>query len=186
MIPLEKIEGHVLDRLKGNIFTTRDIDKILRKVEKGFLAKVKDNESEGKDIDGEIQKRKDRIDALLDSIDSRHKDLINAKLDKLRAEIEDLKKHRQELERTAKIIDKDRLRQDIVKYAKDLKKVLKKGNTSEKKAIMRSCIESMVSDPLKREVRIAYYKLPKYSTSEPLYDYDLSLSSTTGTTPRRP
>ncbi|MFQ5866756.1 MAG: hypothetical protein ACE5IT_02030 [bacterium] len=60
--------------------------QLLSDLKEELGAEFKDNTEELKQIDNAIKENKKKVGGLLDSIDKSHRDIINERLDKLRAE----------------------------------------------------------------------------------------------------
>ncbi|MGB2705645.1 MAG: recombinase family protein [Candidatus Omnitrophota bacterium] len=182
-IPAEKIETHIIEKLRSDLFDYEEMRTIIDGVKEGFGTAVSSDKLVAGEIDKKLKENEEKIDRLLDAVDPRHKDLLNKKLDDLRGEREGLKQKQAESKTEVRKINTGKLEREIMLYLKDSRRVLDSGLNGEKKIVMRSCIESIVSDPTTKEATISYYRIPKCPATEPLFN--LYLCSRKGAT-RRP
>ncbi len=183
-IPFEKIEGRILDRLNGDLFSEKEIKKIIAKVENIFHAEVEGDLSIAGGIDKKLKENENKIDMLLDTVDARHKDLINKKLDDLSKEQTDLKKQKEKLSASPSKIDVDKLASETMSYVKSFKKTLDRGVISEKKVVIRCTVHEIISDPIKKEAQITYYRIPQCPDADAMFVLS-PISTYSGTSTKR-
>jgi len=166
IISATQLDNVLVNRIKERFFNSDRINNVLKEIEHKLSKQSKDAVLTAEDISRGILDIDRRINALLDTIDPRHSDLINEKLDDLKREKERLVIEKERLSTTNLDFDSDKLLEKILSYANDFDKVLQQGSPSEKKEIVRSYVGQITIDSDIKQAKVGFYPLPKTLVTE--------------------
>ena len=175
-VSMMEIDKVLIERIKNRFFSSDRVNNTL-KVIKEKLKEQKNNP--GVNL-ANIENRMKEIDAkankLLDTIDTRHKDLLNLKLDEFKREKDMLLAEKDRATRERIDFDIDKVAREILLSADEFKKVLKIGSPAEKKQYVRSYIGQILIDSDTKHAKVGFYPIPRIPSTEPLLNA-VSISS---------
>ena len=170
IIDRDKIEGFILDRIKDKVtelLGTAGLKKIMRQMLNDLL---KNGNGNGADtLKKQISEIDTKIENLLDMVDTKHKDIVTAKLDKLSAEKEDLtfKLKQAEAKKMVKI-NVEKVIDKAITYLRDLKKPYERLAIEQRRELARQFVESIVIKENGEGV-VTYYSIPSCDITDPLF-----------------
>ena len=180
-VSMMEIDKVLIERIKNRFFSSDRVNNTL-KVIKEKLKEQKNNP--GVNL-ANIENRMKEIDAkankLLDTIDTRHKDLLNLKLDEFKREKDMLLAEKDRATRERIDFDIDKVAREILLSADEFKKVLKIGSPAEKKQYVRSYIGQILIDSDTKHAKVGFYPIPRIPSTEPLLN---AVSISSGATAR--
>ena len=181
-VSMMEIDKVLIERIKNRFFSSDRVNNTL-KVIKEKLKEQKNNP--GVNL-ANIENRMKEIDAkankLLDTIDTRHKDLLNLKLDEFKREKDMLLAEKDRATRERIDFDIDKVAREILLSADEFKKVLKIGSPAEKKQYVRSYIGQILIDSDTKHAKVGFYPIPRIPSTEPLLN---AVSISSGATARQ-
>lgn len=102
--------------------------RLVSELEEQLGAKFKDSTEELKQIDNALRENKRKVDGLLDNVDERHKDILNERLDKLKAERQFLEEEKEKLlSQKKRKVNFQEAAHEILEYLSNADQVLAKG-----------------------------------------------------------
>jgi len=149
LLPKEKVEAFVIDRIKQNILTNENMEELIRLTNEELAASCSDDEERLQVLRMQLNDVESRLGKLYDALETgkfgpeQLAPRINAlcqrkeELDKAKTEIEG-ELHQQRLELADPVV--------IAAYVQDLKKLLSESSIMEQKAFLKSFIKSVEVD----------------------------------------
>jgi len=176
IVSATQLDNILLNRIKERFFNSNRITNVLKHIKNKLNEQTKDDSLTAEEIAKGILDVDRKTDALLDTIDPRHGDLINKRLDGLRIEKERLVAEKEKIAVAKVHFNSDKLAEEILSQAGDFDKVLEQGSPSERKEIVRSYIGQIIIDTDRRFAKVGFYPLPKTPATESiLYGYAMNL-----------
>ncbi len=156
------LEPCIINRLAERTRQAYSPEKLRSYLLAGFSERSADPEA-GLATIGQLLAQNDRkINALLDSVDPRHRDLLNLKLDELRKERLRLEEQKAELtNRKTASIDANRATDEALAYLSRFPEVFGQGAPAERKEYLKAFLASLEVFPEKREAAASWYKMPR-------------------------
>ncbi len=168
ILPKDKVEGFIIDRIKSYVLTEENLEELVRLTNEELCQSCSENRERLELIQAQIEEMDNRLSKLYDAIETgefkggelapRIKALSQKKEELLQA-----KAHAEEILRYASVDMADpKVVQD---YADDLRSLLAKSSITEQRSFLKSFIERIEVDESKAKV---YYTIPMppYSVSE--------------------
>ena len=93
----ETIERYVLEQIREEFFKHVTRKQLLSDLEEELGLEFKDNTEKLKQIDDALKENRREVDEVLDNIDGRHRDIVNQRLDRLKAERQFLEEEKRNL-----------------------------------------------------------------------------------------
>ena len=122
--------------------------------------KFKDSTEELRQVENALEENSRKVELLLDAIDARHRDIVNERLDRLKAERQLLEEKRKHLTERRGNIDIEKTASEILQYTEDADKVFAKGIPQEKKIFVRQLVAGITIDANKSEGILGLYSFP--------------------------
>ncbi len=157
MIRREKIEDFIIDRLKLNVLTEKNISELVRIVNEEVMKTRESNKGQLESIEQEVLATKKRLDKLYQALESGVLNMndLAPRIKELREQIDSLETRRDEIlgdENPG--CDPSVSLKEIKAYTKDLKRLLNKGSLMERKSFIRSFVKRI--EIVDKEVTIEY------------------------------
>lgn len=148
LVSRERIERAVVDQLKSQVLTEDNLTSLIRMVNEEVMRGKSRVEEKLQEKDAQIDLLNGRLDKLYAALETGKLDMddLAPRIKDLRAQIEELKRARVdlELERASEAIKLSRA--DVRAYAQDLHGVLDSGSVFERKSFLRSFIKRITLD----------------------------------------
>ena len=158
--PASKLDDYILKRIEARLAQPDRTAALLKALEVSLAEDLGDPAEKKRTLVDKIKANTEATDQLLDTLDARHRDLINKRLDELRTERERLEGELADLAKAPLDRDPKRLAQELAGYAKDFKRVFAEGTMPERKTFVRTFVHSIVVDAEKREATVGFYRIP--------------------------
>jgi site-specific DNA recombinase len=148
-LPKEAIERFVVDKVKGYILTDGHLAELVKLINEELDSSIKEYKERIEVIDSEIEQWQMRLERLYDFVETKAIEPVRMaqRITQLQDKIEEMRKVRLEIE---KALQTRRLEpidpQTVLDYVKDLKEFLEESNIFERRAFLRSFIESVEVD----------------------------------------
>jgi hypothetical protein len=168
IVSATQLDNLLLDRIKVRFFNSDRLKNVLCILKDKLSEQSKNRSIAVEEIGKSIADIDKKIDAVLDCLDPKHRDLINKKIEELTSDKERLAAKKEELLSSKLDLDVDKVAQEILDCAEDFDKVLSKGTPSEKKEILRSYVGKIFIDTDIKQAKVGFYPLPKTPVTEPL------------------
>jgi DNA invertase Pin-like site-specific DNA recombinase len=181
VVSVLELDKALIGRIKERFLNSDRLNNTLKAIKEKLSELNQDSRLTVSEIDKKLSENEKDINRLLDCIDSRNKNLINNRLDKLREERVWLESERVRAAKSPVPLDIDKLAKEILSHANDFEKVLERGSMAERKQYLRSYIGQIVIDVDKKHAKVGFYPIPK---SYLIDDKELSLCSESGIHPR--
>ncbi|MCL0091356.1 recombinase family protein [Dehalococcoidales bacterium] len=148
-LPKETVERFVVDKIKSYILTDGHLAELVKLINEELDSSIKEYKERIDVIDSEIEQWQGRLERLYDFIETRAIEPVRMakRITEVQDKIEEMRKIRLEIEealqtRRLEPIDP----QTVLDYVKDLKEFLEESNIFERRAFLRSFIESIEVD----------------------------------------
>jgi site-specific DNA recombinase len=148
-LPKETVERFVVEKIKSYVLTDGHLAELVKLVNEELDSSIKDYKERIDVIDGEIEQWQGKLERLYDFIETRAIEPVRMakRITEVQDKIEEMRKVRLEIEealqtRRLEPIDP----QTVLDYVKDLKEFLEDSNIFERRAFLRSFIESIEVD----------------------------------------
>ncbi len=148
-LPKEKLEGFIIDKVKGHILTDNHLSQLVKLVNEELDVSIRKHKERIEVIDREIDQWQGRLEHLYDFVETKAIDPVRmaTRIADVQDRIDEMKRARCEVEDTLlthrlEPIDP----QVIMENVKDLREFLEDSNLFERKAFLRSFIESIEVD----------------------------------------
>ncbi|MFH1189527.1 MAG: recombinase family protein [Candidatus Omnitrophota bacterium] len=169
-VSMMELDAALLTRIKERFFNSDRLNSTLKAIKSKLIEHGQGAKVAHEDIEKKLKDNEINIDKLLDNIDSRHKELINSKLDELSAERKQLITQKENAGKEKVSFNTDELLKDILACADDFEEVLKHGSPSERKQYVRSYIGQILIDSDNKHAKVGFYPLPRIPATEPIFN----------------
>jgi len=148
-LPKETVERFVVDKIKSYILTDGHLAELVKLINEELDSSIKDYKERIDVIDSEIEQWQGKLERLYDFIETKAIEPVRMakRITEVQDKIEGMRKVRLEIEEA---IQTRRLEpidpQTVLDYVKDLKEFLEESNIFERRAFLRSFIESIEVD----------------------------------------
>ena len=163
-----QLDRYLVNRIKERFFHSDRLRNVINIMKDSLSYQFENPQIAVDKINKGVADIDNRINALLDSIDPRHRDLINQKLDDLKEEKDALLAKKADVSTNNIGIDVDKIIAEILKNAAEFDQVLQHGAPSERKEIIKSYIGQILIDTDIKEAEVGFYPIPKTTLTEPL------------------
>lgn len=169
IVSATQLDALLLGRIKVKFFDSDRLKNVLSIIKDRLSEQSKNRSIAVAEICKSIAEIDKKIDAVLDSLDPRHKDLINQKLDGFSSEKTRLTAKKEELLNAKIDFDVDKVSQEILGCAEDFDRVMLEGTPSERKELLKSYIGKIFIDTDIKQAKVGFYPLPKTPSTEPFF-----------------
>ena len=168
ILPRDKVEGFIIDRIKSYVLTEENLEELVRLTNEELCQSCSENRERLELIQAQIEEMDGRLGKLYDALE-----IGDFKIMELSPRIKALSQRKEELLR-AKADAEEILRynnvdmadpQVVQEYADDLRSLLTKSSITEQRSFLKSFVERIEVDESEAKV---YYTIPMppYSVSE--------------------
>jgi len=168
ILPRDKVEGFVIDRIKSHILTEDNLEELVRLTNEELCQSYSENRDRLELIQAQIEEMDSRLSKLYDAIETGDFEgtELAPRLRALSQKKEELLQAKTDAEEILRCKSVDMADPQVVKdYADDLRNLLAKSSITEQRSFLKSFVERIEVD--ESEARVYYtIPMPPYNVSE--------------------
>jgi len=168
ILPKDKVEGFIIDRIKSYVLTEENLEELVRLTNEELCQSCSENRGRLELIQAQIEELDSRLDKLYDAIETGDfKSMeLSPRIKALSQRKEELLKAKTEVEEILRYENVDMADpQEVQDYADDLRSLLAKSSITEQRSFLKSFVKRIEVDESEAKV---YYTIPMppHSVSE--------------------
>jgi chromosome segregation ATPase len=168
ILPRDRVEGFIIDRIKSHILTEDNLEELVRLTNEELCQSYSENRDRLELIQAQIEEMDSRLSKLYDAIETGDFEgtELAPRLRALSQKKEELLQAKTDAEEILRCKSVDMADPQVVKdYADDLRNLLAKSSITEQRSFLKSFVERIEVD--ESEARVYYtIPMPPYNVSE--------------------
>ncbi len=161
LVPAHNLDAFILARIQERLNQPQRVAGILQALEHELHQRYGSASGQLEALEARLKAIREQEDRILEAVDPSHREAINRKLTQLEKEREALEAERSQLLSRPKLIDPQRLAQELAQQARQFERVFSKAPIPERKVFVRAYVARIVVEAPRHEATVAFYRWPQ-------------------------